>query len=103
MKFFNFSIDDKPAWKIILRGAAVPGLITGACIIIAVIMAFFQEWDFNNNIKVGVVVGLFFSLWGGLEVAFGLLFWGGSKRTNFYLFLGYMLTWVFSIALIFKL
>ncbi len=53
-----------------------------------------------KSFKFGAGVGLFLSLLGGLEIAIGLLFEGGSMVNRFWRSAGFLTIWGISISLL---
>jgi len=100
LSFDRFNLDEKPAWKVVLRGAAIPGMIVGVCAIIGFFYALLNDGDTKGITKIGAAVGLFFSLWGGLEAMISIFFSSENKRTGSYLVLGYAIVWMICIYLI---
>ena len=101
-KIFDYSLDGKPAWKLVLHGAAIPAMIIAFCVMVAAIYSLFQGSEIRTTIEVGIIVGLFFSIWGGLENMVGLLLLTESRKNGFFLSLGYALSWTVSLIIIFK-
>ena len=65
MKFSLMVLDGKPPWQIILRGAAIPGMIVGACAIIAFIYALFDGSNVASTTKIRCRFGtIFLPIWG---------------------------------------
>jgi len=101
LNFDKFRLEGKPSWKIILRGAAIPGVIVAACALVGFGMALSNNGDIEQTTKIGVGLGLFFSLWGGLYLVFEIISARElSWRVRRYLCLGYIITWVACISLI---
>lgn len=65
MKFSSMTLEGKSPWQIILRGAAIPGMIVAACALIAAIYALFNGSNIASSTKIGVGLGLFFFSLGG--------------------------------------
>jgi len=101
MKFSYMTIAGKSPWQIILRGAAIPGMIVGACVIIAFIYALFDGSNIASTTKIGVGVGLFFSLLGFFEIVFGILFSSKDIKINSLLVVGYLIVWAACLYVIF--
>ena len=102
MKFFSFTLQGKTPWQIALRGAAIPGMIVGACTLFAMIFGLFNGSSILSASKIGIALGLFFSLYGGIEiVVVGILFSSKDIKTNSLLALGYLIVWVACLFLIF--
>ena len=97
----KLSLDGKPAWKIILRGAAIPGMIVAAFAFIGFLSSFGIDATPIEGAKFGAGVGLFFSLWGGLETMTSIFFLDKNKRLTSLLVLGYAIVWAVSIYFIF--
>ncbi|MGB0907496.1 MAG: hypothetical protein ACPGVT_08380 [Maricaulaceae bacterium] len=95
-------LKDKPIWQIVLRGAAIPGMIVVFCSVIGAVMAIFNGNDIWQTAKIGVWVGLFFSLWGGLEIMILIVVESKENRTNFSLALGYFIVWASCLFIIFS-
>ena len=84
-----------------LRGAAIPGVIVAICaIVFSFVGLFVQDGDVVQTAKIGIGVGVFISLWSGIQAMLGILMSGGSWQIRLYLVLGYFLTWAVSIYLI---
>ena len=103
MKLFSAVSEDQPAWKVILTGAAIPGIILGFCTLFAIILSFARGWDTQSSIGVGVTVGFFFSFYGGLQVMGAIIFQSKGYRSNLFLALGYIIIWAGCLGLIFKI
>lgn len=101
MKLFSFTLQGKTSWQIALRGAAIPGMIVGACTLISMIFGLFNSSSILSASKIGIVLGLFFSLYGGIEIVFGILFSSKDIKTNSLLALGYLIVWGACLFLIF--
>ena len=102
MKFFSFTLQGKTPWQIALRGAAIPGMIVGACTLFAMIFGLFNGSSILSASKIGIALGLFFSLYGGIDiVVVGILFSSKDIKTNSLLALGYLIVWVACLFLIF--
>ena len=102
MKFFSFTLQGKTPWQITLRGAAIPGMIVGACTLFAMIFGLFNGSSILSASKIGIALGLFFSLYGGIEiVVVGILFSSKDIKTNSLLALGYLIVWGACLFLIF--
>ena len=102
MKFFSFTLQGKTPWQIALRGAAIPGMIVGACTLFAMIFGLFNGSSILSASKIGIALGLFFSLYGGIEiVVVGILFSSKDIKTNSLLALGYLIVWGACLFLIF--
>lgn len=102
MKFSPPTLEGKPHWQIILRGAAVPGVIVGTCALIAVVYALFRGSGTVDAAKIGIGFGLFFSLAGVGEIIVGILFSSKDIKTNSLLILGYLLVWGACVYIIFS-
>ena len=102
MKFPSLTLEGKPPWKIILRGAAIPGIIVGACAFIAYVYALFEGSNIADTTKIGIVLGLFISLLGVFEITIGILFSSKDIKTNALLILGYLLVWGACLYIIFS-
>ena len=100
-KWLDWDLEGKPWWKIALRGAAIPGLIVAACVCIAVLLSYFYGGNLHYHVKIGIYVGLFFSLYGGIEMMIALLFLNEDIRTNGLLAMGYGVVWLVCLFLIF--
>ena len=101
MKFFSFTLQGKKPWQIALRGAAIPGMIVGACTLFAMVFGLFNGSSILSASKIGIVFGLFFSLYGGIEIVVGILFSSKDIKTNSLLALGYLIVWGAFLFLIF--
>ncbi|MDB2439741.1 hypothetical protein N9W89_13595 [Hellea sp.] len=102
MKFLTLTLDGKPSWRIVLRGAAIPGVIVGACALIAIVYALFNGSDIVDTVKIGIGLGVFFSLFGVIEIVVGILFSSKDIKTNSLLILGYLLVWGACMYIIFS-
>lgn len=102
MKFFPLTLDGKPSWKIVLRGAAIPGIIVGVCALIAIVYALLNGSDIIDSANRGIGLGLFFSLFGVLEIIVGILFSSKDIKTNSLLIFGYLLVWGACVYIIFS-
>ena len=100
MKLPSVSLQGKPAWKIILRGAAIPGMIVATIVIIAAMYAVVTGSPIYETMKIGIIIGLFVSLFTGLEIILTILVSSKDFKTNSLLALGYLLVWVCCIYLI---
>lgn len=95
-------LKNKHPLLIILRGAALPGIIVAVIVAVAVVMSLLENGDYGTYLSSGIGLGLFFTLWGGIEIMAGLLFQSKDIRTNALLAIGYAMTWAACIFLIFK-
>jgi len=102
VKLLSFSLENQPAWKVILRGAAIPGLTVAFCVFVAIVISFTRGWDVQNSIGYGVAAGLFFSLYGGLEMMGAIVFQSKDFGTNLLLAFGYLITWAGCLAIVFR-
>ena len=100
MKLFSLSLEARPNWHTILRGAAIPGVIVATCVLIATIYSLFKGLNIIDVAKIGVGLGLFFSLFGVVEIVASILFWSKDIKINSLIMLGYLLVWVACIIII---
>ena len=101
--WFDLELTGKPWWKIVLRGAALPGLIVAAISLCAIIMSVIETGDPIYYLRAGIFFGLFITLFGGIEMMISLLLQSREFRINGLLALGYAITWAFSLIIIFKI
>ena len=96
-----------PYIRAFLRGAALPGMIVAACAAVGFIMDVFREEPILRTIsgfKAGIMLGLFISLWGVLEmIGFILTTSDIPWKFRWVRVLGYVTIWVVCILIIFKL
>lgn len=65
---------------------------------VSVMLALINSWsDVLTALKWGVGVGLFVSLWGGLEMAVGILFIDGRFQNRLWMCFGFLSIWVPSV------
>ena len=96
-----FELDDKPAWIIICRGAALPGLIVAACGSIGLLYGLLTHGKIIGTFRVGIGIGLFFTLLGALDIIVAILFGDEGKiRTKILFILGFILTWTICVGII---
>lgn len=101
MKINPFDLTDKAPWQIILRGAAIPGAIIAVCALVGTAMGLFGDGSVKALAKIGIGTGLFFSLWGGLELMAGITFSAEARRKGIYLGIGYFIVWAICLGFIF--
>lgn len=64
-------------------------------------MGILGEGNLISLTKIGIGTGLFFSLWGGLEIMATIVFTSKTRRSGIYLALGYFVVWTICLCLIF--
>ncbi|MEP6341779.1 MAG: hypothetical protein ABJ275_00555 [Maricaulaceae bacterium] len=97
---------ENKALRAFLRGAALPGMIVSACAVIGLLMDVFRSEPILGTIsgfQAGIALGLFFSLWGGLEIMISIFFISEDAfRYRFIRMLGYFSVWAGCIFIILK-
>ena len=101
MKLSLKPLKGKPAWQIILRGAAIPGAIVAACVLIGVIYAAIRGFNVEAAMEYGVLAGLFISLVGVLDIVVAIFISSKDIKTNSLLALGYMIVWAICVSIVF--
>lgn len=95
------NVDRKPAWAVILKGAAVPGIIvTFFAVFMAMIALFSGETDLLSAMKFGVFISMIFCLVSALYITFELMSLPITIKSKLYLTLGYILMMVVSITIL---
>lgn len=101
-KWLDWDLEGKPWWKIVLRGAALPGMIVALIALCAAAMSAIKTSEPTYYLKAGIYFGLFATIFGGIGQMLTLIFLSKDIRTNGLLALGYGITWAVCLFLLYR-